>query len=148
VRLAVHRLTLLSSLFAAAAWASPTFPAVIHTHLSLSADPACALCHTNGITGFGTVTTPFGLTVHKTYGAQSENEPSLIAALDKMADAGVDSDGDGVGDIAELKAGTDPNVSSTGAGSTLGLKYGCGADVVPSLAAVLGVLVFAARRRR
>jgi hypothetical protein len=145
----VHRLILLCSLLATAAWASPTFPSVIHTHLALSADPACALCHTNGITGFGTVTTPFGLTVHLTYGAQSENEPSLIAALNKMADAGVDSDGDGVSDIAELKAGTDPNVSSTSTTPTLGgLKYGCGADVVPSLAAVLGVLVFAARRRR
>lgn len=145
----MHRLTLLCSLLASASWASSSFPPVVHSHLSLAADPACALCHTNGITGYGTVTTPFGLTVHVTYGAQAGNEPSLTAALDKMADAGTDSDGDGVSDIAELKAGTDPNVSSTSTTPTLGgLKYGCGADVVPSLAAVLGVLVLAARRRR
>ena len=141
------RTTLLACLAASAtALASPTFPGTVHSHLSLSADPACTLCHATAIGGFGTATTPFGVTVHATYGAQSENEPSLIAALDKMADAGVDSDGDGVGDIAELKAGTDPNTSSTSP-ALPDYKYGCGADAVPALAAVLSVLVLALRRR-
>jgi hypothetical protein len=143
----VHRIALLVVVLGGPALASSVFPADMQTHWALPAEPACAVCHANGITGVGTVTTPFGQNVHLVYGAQAANETSLYTALDKLADAGVDSDGDGVTDYDELKAGTDPNVGATKPGQVGALKYGCGADVVPSLVAVLGVLVLALRRR-
>lgn len=142
----MHRIALFVAVLGGPALASSIFPPDVQTRWSLTAEPACALCHTNGITGLGTVTTPFGKNVHLVYGAQAENETSLYTALDQMADAGVDSDGDGTSDYDELKAGTDPNVGlKTGPGA---LKYGCGADVVPSLFAVLAVLLLALRRRQ
>jgi hypothetical protein len=44
--------------------------------------------------------------------------------------SGVDSDGDGMDDIAELAAGRDPNIA--GAGELCGPTYGCGARIEPS----------------
>ena len=138
----------------AATWpamASTNYPVVVQSHLSLSAPPrqSCGLCHTNGVTGSGTVNTPVGKAL-KARGMVSGNEGSLRAALDALARDGVDSDGDGVPDIEELKAGTDPNVAGTDTTSTATPKYGCGAEAVPGLEALaLGVwLVFSHRRRR
>jgi hypothetical protein len=133
------------------AWASSSFPTAVQTHLALTAPPPCALCHFNGITGNGTVTTPFGRSL-RTQGAVGGNEPALVAALDALRTAGTDSDGDGVPDIQELIAGTDPNVAGGADGGTgvvvPPLRYGCGAEVTPGLLAGLGALVLAGRRRR
>lgn len=151
------------SLCALPALASSPFPDVIKTHLSLSAPPAasCTLCHTNGNTGFGTVNTPFGKSL-RGKGAVATDEAKLKTALDGLASAMTDSDGDGTDDITELKAGRDPNVADgstdggTGGGAGGGggssgpgaLKYGCGASVVPELSVFAVLAVLAARRRR
>ena len=120
-----------------AAWsrpaaASPTYPNLVQQHLSLSYAPPCSLCHQNGVTGYGTVTTPFGKSM-RAAGLVAEDPASLNAALDQLAANNTDSDGDGVPDIQELVAGTDPN----GPGSLRSSRvpdpaYGCGATMAPT----------------
>lgn len=155
----MSRTSLLLLLLAVPAWASDTFPPAIMNKYGLAEMPPelCALCHTNGITGLGTVNTPFGKAV-RMHGLVAGDTASLNAALDAMATENVDSDGDGVTDVAELMAGTSPNVSAapTGGGAGGGggggtvlppPRYGCGASVVPGLL-FFGALVPLLRSRR
>ena len=127
--------------------ATSNFPAAVRTKLSLSYDPPCSLCHTNGITGRGTVTTPFGKAM-LARGLVASDETALNAALDKMVAEKVDSDLDGTTDIDELKAGTNPN------GDSLSVSYGCNASGGDPSALVLGaavgglLLLSRTRRRR
>jgi MYXO-CTERM domain-containing protein len=145
-------------LFAGAASASADYPATIKSHLSLTSAPECALCHTDGTTGLGTVHTLFGTTAHDTYKLTSGDAALLGTVLDKMKTDNVDSDGDGAGDIDELKAGTDPNKAGGGVVAPKpDLTYGCTATVAPgrpapSSGAAFGLTLVAAiavaRRRR
>ncbi len=162
------RLLLLSSLVALPAFATAEFPTTIQMHLSLSSAPpqSCALCHVNGITGSGTVNTPIGRAFTMN-GLLPNDTASLIAALDAMEAAGTDSDMDGVGDVAELRARTNPNVANAptdggmgggtgggtggaGGGGEVVLpppRFGCGGAVVPGLAAVAALALLRRRRR-
>lgn len=142
---AASALVLLS---ASSALATSNFPAALRTKLTLSYDPQCATCHTNGITGKGTVNTPFGTSM-RARGLVASDENSLNAAIDKMVTDKVDSDLDAVTDVDELKAGTDPNAKP---GASSGVGYGCnasGAD--PASLAIglgVGVALLLSRRRR
>lgn len=146
--------------------ATPNFPDAIATHLMLAAPPQCAICHNGGITGRGTVTTPFGKSM-RAHGLVAFDETSLVSALDQLASGKVDSLGDGTGDIDDLKAGRDPNVPDGDGGANVHVEtpvvpaYGCGAHVAPVSPprdaadpwAVLGAVLAAAalvvsRRRR
>ena len=145
-------------LLAGAASASPDYPATIKSHLKLASVPECALCHTDGKTQVGTVTTLFGATARGTYKLTLGDAALLTSVLDKMDTDNVDSDKDSVGDIDELVAGTDPNVAGGGKVATKPeLTYGCAASVAPghpgpssggafglALVAAIGLL----RRRR
>ena len=147
-----------TALLAGAASASPDYPATIKSHLSLKSTPECALCHSGGMTGLGTVNTPFGTTARTKYNLTSGNTTLLTSVLDKMKADGVDSDGDKVGDIDELIAGTDPNTAGGGVvAAKPDLTYGCVATVAPggatpSSGAAFGLALVAAiavaRRRR
>jgi len=131
---------------ASAAHASSTFPAAIQAHVPLTYAPQCSICHMNGVTGYGTVTTAFGVAM-KARGLVAGDVTSLNTALDKMVTDKVDSNGDGTTDIDALKAGQDPNGTAT-----VQAGYGCNASGSGegSLAAlaVAGVLVLLGRRRR
>lgn len=160
------RLPLLVALAALPAFATAEFPGAVQAHLSLAAPPpqSCGLCHTNGITGAGTVNTPIGRALRMN-GLVANDTASLIAALDALEATGTDGDADGVGDVAELRAGTNPNVAEaspdggTGGGTGGGAggggggealpppKFGCGGTVVPGLA-VAAALALLRRRRR
>lgn len=160
-------------LVASAASATPTFTGVMQTELMMSGPPpgVCAVCHLNGATATGTVTTPFGRAM-RMQGLAANNEASLRSALAALATANTDSDMDGCSDIAELKAmptPTNPNRAGdcgssdagstgggaaggsgggTGGGTMLGpIRYGCGANVVPG-AIGLGAILLLLRRRR
>ncbi len=147
---------------AALANATPSYPGVLQTELSMAGQPpgVCAACHRNGSTQNGTVTTPFGKSLRDN-GLVANDEASLRRALTAIEAANTDSDGDGCTDIAELKAmplPTNPNRrgdcgSTTGAAGSgveedVGpLRYGCGADVAPGLVVGLALVVLALRRR-
>jgi MYXO-CTERM domain-containing protein len=109
-------------LVAGPAAASSSYPAEIKAHLNLSYTPPCSLCHANGVTGYGTVTTPFGKSM-RARGLVCCNIGSLDTALDALAAEMTDSDGDGIPDITELKNGTDPNTA--GGAPVTQPTYGC-----------------------
>ena len=143
------RLLLLVMLFAAPALATPTFPSALKRELGLSYTVDCSLCHLNGVTGRGTVTTPFGLSMRGA-GLNPGDEASLKAALASLKADGIDSDRDGVGDVAELVAATSPNgVGRLDAPRFLDPEYGCGADATGAVTGVawLALLLLGRRKR-
>ncbi|MBP9114203.1 MAG: hypothetical protein KBF88_15430 [Polyangiaceae bacterium] len=113
-------------LFATNVFATPNFPSVVESELNLVARPGCELCHSGGVTGRGTVNTPFGKSM-RDRGLSASNEASLKTAIAALTAEKTDSDKDGKGDIDELKADEDPNVSSAGGGGTPveAPEYGC-----------------------
>ncbi|PZR07528.1 MAG: hypothetical protein DI536_27020 [Archangium gephyra] len=122
---------------------TPNFPAKVAT-ASGGAAPACALCHAGGVTGRGTVTTPFGAAMRQR-GLLANDDASFDTAWSAMT--GVDSDLDGVADVQELAAGTDPNGAQ--GGGIAAPEYGCsqGLGASPVLA-LLTALTFRRRRSR
>ena len=144
------------ALFAGVASASANYPDTVKTHLALKSAPQCALCHADGKTGVGTVTTPFGKTARDD-GLVLGDTSKLKEVLDQMKTDATDSDSDGVGDIEELIAGTDPNAVGGVLVEKPELTYGCTATLSPgqpgpSSGAALGLALVAAlawsRRRR
>jgi uncharacterized protein (TIGR03382 family) len=135
---------------APAALATPNFPGAIRANLGAVASPACAVCHAGGVTGRGTVTTPFGAAM-RARGLVAYDETSLTAALAALTQDNVDSNGDGVADVDALKQGLDPNV---GGSSGPVPEYGCVGSVAGGThgagvyAALAGVVLVALRRRR
>ena len=136
-------------LFATPALASNSFPTAIDGHLSLGYEPVCTLCHQTLLGGSGTVVQPFGQKM-RSRGLVANNLPSLNNALDALDAEGSDVDEDGIGDIQELRDGTDPNVG----GSASGPEYGCIGNVAPvrsawaGAALMLAALSLIAARRR
>lgn len=95
--------------------ASRTYPAEVQKQLALSYVPACAICHANGATGFGTVTTPFGEAL-RAEGLVCCNIASLdtaLAALEAQMSPY----------ITDLKENRDPNDPNQSAASPI--TYGC-----------------------
>lgn len=108
--------------------AEQQYPTVMQDHLALKYPPPCSVCHEKGNTGSATVITPFGWSM-RGRGLVVEDPRSVTQALDALRDAHTDSDGDGVGDVDELVASSDPN--SAGSipipnGEEPG--YGCGGE--------------------
>jgi hypothetical protein len=107
-------------LSASSAQASGGYPAAIAAKFSVT-QPQCTLCHNNPAGGGGTATQPFALTMKSKYGLTGGG---ALAALQTGLDANTDdTDGDGVGDVDEIKAGGDPNVS--GGTPVEPPSYGC-----------------------
>ena len=94
---------------AGGARASSGYPSSIASHLGSDKPPACTVCHQSNAGGAGTVVKDFGIAMQAAGATGGGDDTTLFAALDQLASAGTDSDGDGVGDIDELIAGADPN---------------------------------------
>lgn len=141
-------LVLVSLLAPANAYALGSFPGQIKNHLGLATTPQCNLCHAS-TAGGGAVVQPFGKAMLAA-GLTRSGGSTLTSALDKLAQDGTDSDGDGVGDIDELIAGTSPNPDKTP------VEYGCGGQIAahepwgftPTIAGALTFLFVLSRRTR
>jgi hypothetical protein len=147
----------LASLISTPAFASATFPPTIQADLGLASPPPCTLCHRNDLGGAGTVVSPFGRTLVNHFGLTSTNTDGLKGALAGDDAQHLDSDGDGVPDIDELRAGSDPNLGLPGQAPPIDVplpETGCTfavhapADRVPALVLVLAGLVLLSRRTR
>ena len=130
-RLAAWCVAGVALLYGATGQAHSTFPTLIQNDLNMPCTPACTICHRDNLGGFGTVSQPFGKAM------QADGllfiEATLSPALNKLEAAGTDSDGDGVGDIEELRAGQDPNGDlDLCSQAALAARYGCGAHIAPS----------------
>ncbi len=151
----LRNLLLVSALLSStSALASSIFPGAIATHLD-APRPQCTVCHATNAGGSGTVTQAVGIAL-KAEGLVSSDIDALNAALDALEAAGTDSDAGGEGDVAELRAGTDPNDGSDdgedpgSAATDDSLKYGFGCAQVGAagLTPVVVALVALRRRRR
>ncbi|HTA88460.1 MAG TPA: thrombospondin type 3 repeat-containing protein [Polyangiaceae bacterium] len=136
------------------AQAKPEFPSEIQSDLKLSYLVPCSVCHIEDNTGSSTPITPFALAL-RARGLSGDNG-SVGTSLALLAADGVDSDGDGVTDIAELKAGTDPNSSANA--SLINDQepgYGCGgspptgrSEGGPAIGSALALAWLFVQRRR
>lgn len=108
------------------AFASADYPARIAAKYGLGggAEPPCTVCHATAAGGTGTVTKLFGLTMTNDYGLTGGAALDLEALLDQNEADGRDSDSDGVADVAELRAGTNP---SSGGANAPEAPQGCDA---------------------
>lgn len=151
------RLTLFVGIAGVVALAGPVaakeeFPRQIARHLGNAPEPHCGTCHEYGKTGSDTLVTPFAWAM-RARGLTGERD--LLTALDRVATDEVDSDGDGTTDVAELRAGTDPNSSSSAPGNKSDAQLGCAvaaasaADRSTALGLVVaGMIGLVIRRRR
>lgn len=130
-----------TALLTALVLATPNFPAEV-SRLTGGPQPSCAVCHV-GPTQRGTVTTPLGKAL-RDRGLVANDVPSLEAAVSSLGQT--DSDGDGVGDLEELKAGEDPNVAGVKAPPEP--SYGCAAAPWSGLGLWAVWVVMAAHGRR
>jgi hypothetical protein len=101
--------------------ASMPYPGLIQTQLALNYTPDCTICHRDDNGGIGTVVQPFGRALMM-LGLRAEDPASLTSALEEAEAEGLDSGGDGVPDIEELKADMSPNA---GGGGRPAPQYGC-----------------------
>jgi hypothetical protein len=136
----------------AVALATPGFPAAIRSHLGLDYQPPCTLCHRSA-QGGGPVVTQFG-TALLDRGLRAGSDSSLTNALDQLVSDGVDSDADGIADVDELLAGSDPNSASPSASlsNAPAISHGCVGRIAPSGAvgwpALAGFATFVLLMRR
>lgn len=140
-RLSVSALALAAATaLAPAALASDTYPGAVQSALG-TCTMQCTLCHTTLAGGPGNLNTGFGEAIQATAELSIRQPSSIAAALQKMEEGPCieslgampvqgpcDSDGDGTGDVEELRQGRDPNVSGEG-NICGGPTYGCGARV-------------------
>jgi Bacterial TSP3 repeat len=151
-RLVLGWLALGSLGWSALAQAKSEFPSEIKNSYGLAYDVPCAVCHIKGNVASATPITPFALSL-RARGMTGDNK-SLSSALSKLESDAVDSDGDGVTDVDELKAGTDPNSSANAnIEDTQEPGYGCGGTAphgrtAPGMAGALALAWFVVRRRR
>ncbi len=112
-----------SLVIATRAHATSSMASALQSDLGLAKRPACTTCHETPNGGSGTATQPFVLSLFKR-GFVLGDTASLKTAIAALEGEKTDSDGDGTGDIAELRAGGDPNAGVGGEVPEVP-EYGC-----------------------
>jgi hypothetical protein len=112
IRTLVIALLAVALSYATETHASPTYPQAIAAQLGSPCPPICTVCHDTVAGGATTANKPFGIRVRtRPYGLRSGDTQQLSEVLTALEANASDVDQDGVTDIAELSAGTDPNVA-------------------------------------
>jgi MYXO-CTERM domain-containing protein len=116
---------------------SDIYPQALQQNLNLSYQPSCSICHTGGVTTFGTVNTPFGSKM-RSRGLIAGNLASLRTAVMALQ-------AEGSPFIPALIEGRDPNGG--------GMTYGCGVSIAPRSVEpwpwfALALVALGIRRRR
>jgi hypothetical protein len=125
-----QRLVFVVSAVAVLCWGSlaaakEEFPSQIQSDLTLSYQVPCSVCHLKGNTASSTVGTPMALSLRER--GLSGDRQSLVSAFLRLKTDNVDSDGDGISDVAELHDGTDPNsAANANINGDQEPGYGCG----------------------
>ena len=164
---------LVATTVAPLAHAIPDFPPEVMKVFEMPCEPACTLCHDSLKGGEGTVVQLFGKFY---YDLQLLDTDNLASIQDVRVNAerfssdcpdapttatGYDADCDGLSDVEELAAGSNPNETDPDASICIeGVEYGCVGSVAPRAARVsgeggallfatlFGLSVFVRRRRR
>jgi Bacterial TSP3 repeat len=89
--------------------ASPSYSRVLQSSLELPCEPSCTLCHTSPAGGFATANTKFGINMRRVFHAACCDGELMRTIAEQLEVSGLDSDGDGLTDVDELRATTDPN---------------------------------------
>jgi len=141
--------------------ASPSFPQEIQNYAGMACPPTCTLCHRTQEGGAGTTRGAFAVsmvTIGRIEAGKPEGVYPALAAAQGFTPQ-PDGDGDGTGDVSELRAMRDPLVNGIQVSDAIICPptYGCGARIAPrppldgsALAfalAVAGYLVVRLRRR-
>jgi hypothetical protein len=130
-------IVLLVAVVPSVASAMPVFPGYVQAALMLDYTPPCTICHV-GTPAINTAHTAFADAM-QARGLNIDSTPAGVAmALAKMAADKVDSDHNGMTDVAELEAGEDPNTGDVINLSGPLTAYGCAAQLAPAAASWQG----------
>ena len=88
--------------------ASESYPKTLERALGSPCPPDCTTCHTRRSGGELTANTPVGISMRRA-GLECCDTSLLLDVVGRLETDGTDSDMDGVGDVEEMRAGTDPN---------------------------------------
>ena len=113
-----------AALVSTEAHGSEPFPAALQKAVPLACTPSCMVCHTRPEGGTAYLQ-PFGKSMLETRLIRAGQPATVGPAVEKLREAGTDSNNDGTPDIEQLEAGYDPNLGSSGL--VCGPAYGCGA---------------------
>jgi hypothetical protein len=90
--------------------ASESYPATLEAALDMACPPACTTCHSRPQGGELTANKPLGISLRRA-GLECCNTRQLRDVIATLEANATDSDSDGVPDVEELRAGTDPNAA-------------------------------------
>jgi hypothetical protein len=90
--------------------ASENYPETLEQALDTPCPPDCTTCHTRASGGNLTANTPVGISMRRA-GLKGGNASLLLDAIAALESERTDSDVDGVPDVEEMHAGTDPNAA-------------------------------------
>ncbi len=117
--------------------ASSDYPAVIRDSLGMECTPQCIICHKDNGGGPGNLrNTGFvrAMADQGVFGRTPERIPQALQAIENTMPE-IDSDGDGLGDIQELRVSRNPSEPDTtndeGDVCSNEVRYGCGARMEP-----------------
>lgn len=133
--------------FAAPVFAVPDFSRLLREELGLEQQPSCTFCHARKAGGLAT-DTAFGAALKDRGFARKEGVSSLRAALRALDEQGIDSDGDGMADVEELRSEGNPNDASDAGRPPVSCSVGGrGPNRAAQLATIAPLAILLLRRR-